>query len=509
MNNNDVKVRSKTAYIHTFLFAIYPVIGLYSINMKELVPGVIVVPLAVYLAAAVLLVAGFGFWYDYPEKGALMASAVFLTSTVLGQGIELVDRSIVGTYLLDEYNWVWVVFILALLYGLSRQVRKIQDVHKMTRAANVTAAALILFPLVSIGSFYRNNAKLFEQPQKPATLTSAALSSNRLPDIYYIILDGYARQDVLAEMYGYDNGPFVEDLKRLGFIVLPRARTNYSFTTQSLASSLNMRYIDELNKAPNQEVESLRLILENRIMTEMKTNGYQVIQFSSGWTVTGQVMPEADINFNCRSLNQYTVMLARTSVLRFFMGQPFYVASQRDILSYNLSKLKDIPRMPKRKFVFLHLVCPHPPFVFDRMGRLPDRNKAMRKLEADWLPKERYVDQLHYLNGKVMEAVRQIIQLSPTPPVIVIQGDHGPATDKLKALPTPETSKMRTSILNAYYLPGKGRELLYPTITPVNTFRLILNAYLGGKWPFLKDKTYYFGPIGGSPYTFIDVTNYP
>jgi hypothetical protein len=119
------------------------------------------------------------------------------------------------------------------------------------------------------------------------------------------------------------------------------------------------------------------------------------------------------------------------------------------------------------------------------------------------------VDQLVYLNGRVLEAVRKILQLSPTPPVIVIQADHGPASEKLLARPTPESVKIRNSILNAYYLPGKGKQALYPGITPVNTFRLIMNSYLGTHWPTLQDKSYYSGPIGATPYTFIDVTHFP
>src|SRR5207253_1118682 len=35
----------------------------------------------------------------------------------------------------------------------------------------------------------------------------------RRPDIYYIVLDSYGRGDVLKEIYGYDNTPFLEGLR--------------------------------------------------------------------------------------------------------------------------------------------------------------------------------------------------------------------------------------------------------------------------------------------------------
>jgi hypothetical protein len=71
----------------------------------------------------------------------------------------------------------------------------------------------------------------------------------RYPDIYYIILDGHARSDILAELYGYDNNWFVDSLRQRGFYVADRSRTNYAQTYLSLASTLNMTYLDSLAQA--------------------------------------------------------------------------------------------------------------------------------------------------------------------------------------------------------------------------------------------------------------------
>jgi hypothetical protein len=48
----------------------------------------------------------------------------------------------------------------------------------------------------------------------------------------------------------------------------------------------------------------------------------------------------------------------------------------------------------------------------------------------------------------------------------------------------------RLAILNAYYLPGVDSDLIYPSISPVNTFRLILNTYFGADLPLLPDESY-------------------
>ncbi len=75
----------------------------------------------------------------------------------------------------------------------------------------------------------------------PLPTEAAAHDANR-PDIYYIILDGYGRSDVLQRYYDFDNAEFLEGLRHRGFYVADKSSTNYPYTAHSLSSSLNMRY---------------------------------------------------------------------------------------------------------------------------------------------------------------------------------------------------------------------------------------------------------------------------
>jgi hypothetical protein len=52
-------------------------------------------------------------------------------------------------------------------------------------------------------------------------------------------------------------------------------------------------------------------------------------------------------------------------------------------------------------------------------------------------------------------------------------------------------------------MPFGGDSLLYPRITPVNTFRTIFNYYLNADFELLEDKNY--SPDG--VFKFIDVTD--
>ena len=101
----------------------------------------------------------------------------------------------------------------------------------------------------------------------------------------------------------------------------------------------------------------------------------------------------------------------------------------------------------------------------------------------------------------MVEQIVSSLQAGPGPsPIIVIQSDEGPyppASDQSSEILNWSWSKAsdvelgrKLRILNAYYLPGDLRTRPYPSITPVNTFRLILNDYFGAELPLLPDRTY-------------------
>src|SRR5262249_55600413 len=125
-------------------------------------------------------------------------------------------------------------------------VRRLRRPEVLSSFLNVFAAILLLLPASSAAM-----ARAKEPPQPaeivgglPALATGAG--PKRPPDIYYIILDGYARSDVLRRNFGLDNEPFLRRLERKGFFVARRSAANYCQTPLCLASSLNARYLDRL-----------------------------------------------------------------------------------------------------------------------------------------------------------------------------------------------------------------------------------------------------------------------
>jgi hypothetical protein len=149
---------------------------------------------------------------------------------------------------------------------------------------------------------------------------------------------------------------------------------------------------------------------------------------------------------------------------------------------FTYEKLKEIPDIAGPKLVFVHLSTTHPPFVFDANGD-PTTNALHvmkpRGGEDDYY--KGYKGTLAYSDRKMMEVVTALLEKSKNPPIIILQGDHGPE----KA----GESKFY-EILNAYYLPGTTPADLYPTISPVNSFRIVLNRYFGQNLELLPDESY-------------------
>ena len=72
-------------------------------------------------------------------------------------------------------------------------------------------------------------------------------------------------------------------------------------------------------------------------------------------------------------------------------------------------------------------------------------------------------------------------------------------------LSAPERVRESMRILNAYYVPPEGQRLLYASISPVNSFRMVFNACLEAHFDLLEDRSY-MSDWETAPYQFTEVT---
>jgi hypothetical protein len=159
---------------------------------------------------------------------------------------------------------------------------------------------------------------------------------------------------------------------------------------------------------------------------------------------------------------------------------PYNYHAQTEL--YILDTLPKLAKMPGPKFVFVHILIPHVPYVFEPDGSVranPDYFSAPGMHGVTWqFERDGYVDSVQFINGRILPILKTLIEESVTPPIIVMEGDHGWG------------GKNRTQNLSTYYLRGRNTQDLYPGISPVNSFRVIFDRYFGADYDLLPDESY-------------------
>src|SRR6185503_14940680 len=200
------------------------------------------------------------------------------------------------------------------------------------------------------------------------------------PDVYYFILDSYARADLLQKAYGYDNSGFIQGLQERGFYVAQCSQSNYTRTELSVGSSLNMSYLQDLDPAFTPDsIKRLKLwdsLKHNAVRYDFESMGYKTIAFATGFAWSE--VDDSDIFYTpppfSAGMTEFETLFLRTTLARHaqelgwlnpdeIMGQNF-----RDRTLLVFDKLDDIARMPEPTFAYVHLISPHPPFVFGPNG---------------------------------------------------------------------------------------------------------------------------------------------
>jgi hypothetical protein len=334
--------------------------------------------------------------------------------------------------------------------------------------------------------------------------TSRSAPTPVKPDIFYIMLEEYGGASTLRNSFGYENEPFLEALRRRGFYVAERSTTNYPRTILSVASSLNMRYVDGLSERLGRQYVGqgplADLIHHNVVGRTLQSAGYRWIQLGSWWQPTTQ-NSSADQNIRFTDESQVPDELFGRLV-EPAEGRPFRTTSYGRVL-FQFDALSKLADRPGPKFVFAHIVSPHAPYVFDRQGRYLPIEVARQREEGD-----NYVDQLIAVNRMVLDLVDRLLAVpAARRPVVIIQSDEGPFDGEPYSWQPVDPNQMarKFPILNAYYFPDGDRGDLYPTITPVNTFRLVFDHYLGRDLPMLPDRNFIFRNVRHL-YALTDIT---
>lgn len=506
----------KKAVFHPVLFALYPVLALFVHNLNKLtfadVFGVIGIVLVLALLAWLLFAT-----FTKDKRKSAIATSVFLfeffsfghisvTTSIFviwAFGLGLNDALTVGRLSLLILMATIEVMIV---YALKNTKSDLAILHQFL---NIFAIILVVSVISNwvFTTFGQNRIRAFVDSWHNSVNAEAQQIDTGVgsrPDIYYIIVDSYAGTRVLQETYQTDNSEFLAFLRERGFYVAEKSRANYCQTTLSLASSLNYTHLQEVADQVGTETGSQKPLIamaeNSRLLARLQQYGYTFVSFASGYS--GTEFKTADVYLAPPwNLDAFQSELVNTTPLPVLLELPF-LDTQNDLhrerILYTLTHLGNVKSGDAPVFVLAHIVAPHAPFVFGPNGepRQPGGQFALDDVTDSRYSKEEYIqgyrDQLAFVTKKLQETIEDLLSRSPEPPIIVLQADHGPRRSELDWLSfeNPDLDEA-FSILNAYYFPEQDHDALYPHITPVNTFRVVLNNYFGTSYPMLDDGSYY------------------
>ena len=504
-------MKKRVINLHPFLFALFPVLFLYSYNIGQLLINEIFLPSAIVLGFTAIAVPVLWLILKKDGKKAGIITTVFLVFFFsYGRLYEVIKTWHIGSLIIGRHRYFVIIWAALFILSAYFLIRTKKDLYNITNILNVIAIILVLIPSVTIG-IYKIKTRDVEHSLDINVQEEHIGSGNMddLPDIYYIVLDGYASSSTLKEFYDYDNTEFVDHLEDKGFFIADESISNYPTSYLSLSSSLNLEHINHLADIVGIESDDTTLVYSmienNEAVNFLKTRGYRYIHFSSGWGPTNYNR-YADVNvaISYNRWSEFQTMLIKTTMIDAFENKFFKDIGRRRIIN-TFDKLAEAYRFEGSNFIFSHIISPHPPYLFDEDGKsVPEASFDMN--EWGFEQKEYYLNQLAYINKKVEVLVDEILANSDTPPVIIIQSDHGPHNTFIEGrYPTDDMFKEGMRIFNAYYLPSLDYSLFYNSITPVNSFRIIFNHYFDANYEFLSDTGYYSFEI--EPYRFIDITD--
>ncbi len=420
---------------------------------------------------------------------------------------EFLDKTI-PQFIYKELITLLLVFIL-IIFLFVKILKTKKSLENFYKYFYVLTLVSFIFPLVLV-VYYQFTIKI---PKISSTLVIPDIEEvENKPDIYYIIPDCYPSFESLQTHFSFDNSDFANKLEEKGFFVNYQAKSNYLTTAQSLASILNMEYLDELKKYKDYADLRLlnQLIYDSNVKKIVQSMGYKYYNLGAWWPTT-EHDPLADDNFTFEKNKKYKLdyfeySILESSMLRLLIDNlPFSHVwysdvGKREHVIYQFEKIKEIVRLEGPKFTLMHIISPHVPLVFNSDCSNIDlfKIKNMYNYNNVDLIEDAFIRQVQCINLKLLDSLDYIIENSRNGTIIVLLSDEGPPFEEYLiqkdewSRADDDQIKQKLSVLSAYYFSEKKKNIMPPKISSVNAFRYIFTNYFKLDLPLLENRYFYF-----------------
>jgi hypothetical protein len=440
----------------------------------------------IYLGFSVLFLLIFRLFYKTWMKAAILAFLLMAFHFFFGSIQDELRKMFPGTFI-TKYTFILPVsFLLFVLIIILLKKRK-KPLLQFAFYLNFLLVLLILMDTIWLISKTIAGRKK-ETASLPKEFTPCPKCPK--PDVYIIITDEYAGNKELKDIFHFDDSLFLNQLNERGFHVVPNSSSNYNFTPYSVASILNMDYLDAERMGKQPLTHSYEKIRNNKLLQFLQYNQYKFYNYSV-FDFKGQpsFTQETFLPVKTRLITGQTFLSRLDKEMRFLLVTKF--KSERQIKEnayYNRTNneklfqltLKTAEEKTKQpKFVLTHLMMPHYPYYYDKNG---NEFSFETLAEGNQNNQQHYIEYLQYSNKKLLELIDHVLKNSSMPPVIVLMGDHG-----FRHFDAPVDPKYYFCNLVSVHLQGGNYAAFTDSLTNVNLLRTVLNTSFGQQLPYLKD----------------------
>jgi hypothetical protein len=474
----------------TLLVAIYPALFHYANNVAIAVLPSLLRVLLLHVFLAILVYVLFFVLYRWHALRAAVAASIFLvffhTYGILFNYFVKLDAFQVEHYVALPLYLLAAVYASWLAAKLSPSL-----LERAWNGATLVLAGLLIFNLVRIVPRELAKAQPTAQAAPAALEAVSGSSGGAYPDIYYIVLDEFSGFEPMRQYWNYhgvDN--FKASLEAKGFLVTEKSRSSSIDTLHQMAERLNYREIPEEERSTEAYFDALE---ENSVVRYLKSRGYTTVVFDEknfGYSALPEM--KADYSFrygldnatvaatDMRNLfDDFGILVADNTMLQAFPvlynrpSDPFF-EKHVDMVNFTAAKVGDLAEIQSPKFVYVHLLLPHYPFMFSADGTMNDPSNYY-----NW----NYYLGTYIFSMDLLEKMADDIlkDVDPAhPPIIILQSDHGArnflVSTRNGVILEDFPEEYSTHILNAMYLPGIDTSPIEEDFNPINTFPFLFNA---------------------------------
>jgi hypothetical protein len=464
------------------LASIYPPLLHYANNASILVVSSLLrfagfsllIALAFYILAVALL----------KRKSLKAANAVFIFLIFYNSyGLAYNYFLQLDKFRVEHYNllplYVFAgIYVSGLVTNLSNHYNK-----KIWDGMFLIISVLAIFNLVKIIPVEINKSRKIQSGTTAANIPNVLTSAQGVyPDIYFIIFDEFASFDAMRNYWHYNEvDDFVDFLKSKGFFIFEKSHSSTVDTLQIMTSRLNFQ---EYPLGAEYQNTYYSDIANNKVMEYLKTKGYTTVVFDEtrvSFAYPAKTPIAADYSYEYVSdsfedlgilFDDYGILVADNTMLLAFskyykLNNPVH-QQHRGMILYTIANVTT-PGIESPKFVYVHLMLPHRPFMFDEKGNMIDQQYF-----DNW---NYYLENYKYAIRVAEKLVTNILAQSEpdNPPVIILQSDHGARNSSNGETLQNFPEEYKTNIMFAIHLPGYDLPNLPQDINPINTFPIILN----------------------------------